>query len=275
LFKIIPLLLLPLIGLFWINIDHFQIPSPSQSDFWGSLNAAAFLTLWGFVGLETGTVPGEQVDNPSKTIPRAVLMGTFIAMLVYILGTIAIIGIIPCDILASSKAPYADIASHIFGGNWGGVVSSMTIISIIGALYGWIFVVGQIPLSAVKDGLFPKIFGKVNRFDSPHVSILISSFCTLTLVFISHDENLGKQFQSIIEVSLTLIFTIYFLCVLSFIKLTRKERPLSFSEIMLSSSSLIFILWAMWAASLEMVALSLLGFLSGVPVYLWVKRKII
>ncbi len=272
-FKIIPLLLLPLIGLFWINIDHFEITSPDSFKFWESFNTVTFLTLWGFVGLETGTVPGEQVDNPSKTIPRAVLTGTFIAMTVYILGTIATIGIIPCDVLMHSKAPYADIASHIFGGNWGVPISIITIISMIGALHGWIFVVGQIPLSAVKDGLFPKIFGKLNRFDAPHISILISSLCTLSLIFISHNENLGKQFQSIIEISLTLIFVIYFLCVLSFIKLTKKERPLSWIEMSLALLSTIFILWAMWAASVEMVLLSLCGFIIGIPVYIWVKRE--
>ena len=272
-FKVVPLLLLPIIGLFWINPEHFQVISPEKFEFWESFSTAAFLALWGFVGLETGTVPGDQVHNPSKIIPRAILTGTFIAMTVYILGTIATIGIIPSEILMHSKAPYADIASHIFGGNWGIPISIITIISMVGALHGWIFVVGQIPLSAVKDKLFPKIFGRLNRFDSPHISILISSLCTLSLIFISHNENLGKQFQSIIEISLTLIFVIYFLCVLSFIKLTRVERPLTFNETILSIASIIFIFWAIWAASFEMVLLSLGGFASGIPVYLWVRSE--
>jgi APA family basic amino acid/polyamine antiporter len=272
-FKIIPLFILPLIGIFWINLDHFQITSVSEPEFWGSLNTVAFLALWGFIGLETGTVPGGQVDKPIKTIPRAVITGTFIAMMIYVLGMVSTIGIIPAHDLAVSKAPYADIAGYIFGGNWGTLVSIIAIVSIIGTLHGWILVVGQTPLGAVKDGLFPEIFGAMNRFGSPYVGILISSFCTLMFIILSHNENLVKQFQFIIEISITIIFVIYFLCVLSYWKLIKKERGLHVSEAMLIVGALAFIMWAMFAASIQMVALSTLGFVLGMPVYVWVKRE--
>lgn len=271
-FKVIPLLILPLIALFWIDLSHFKMDQEIQtSEFWSSLNTVAFLAFWGFIGLETGTVPGGQVEKPIRNIPRAVMAGTFIAMAIYVLGMVASIGVIPVAELSASKAPYADIASVVFGGNWGGVVSIIAIISIVGTLHGWILVVGQIPLGAVKDGLFPNIFGKVNKFGSPYAGVLISSMCTCAFVVFSHHESLVRQFQFIIEISITIIFIIYFLCVLSYWALIRKERALHKTESLLIALSVSFIIWAMWSVSFKMVALSSFGFIAGIPFYLWVK----
>lgn len=130
---------------------------------------------------------------------------------------------------------------------------------------------GQIPLGAVKNGLFPKIFGKVNKFGSPYAGILISSMCTCAFVIFSHHESLVRQFQFIIEISITIIFIIYFLCVLSYWVLIRKERAPHKSENLLISCSILFIIWAMWSVSFKMVALSGIGFVAGIPFYLWIK----
>ncbi len=273
-FKVIPLLVLPLIAIFSIDLSYFKLDQEVQSfEFWNSLNTVAFLAFWGFIGLETGTVPGGQVEKPIRNIPRAVMAGTFIAMVIYVLGMVASIGIIPVAELSVSKAPYADIANVVFGGNWGRAVSIIAIISIIGTLHGWILVVGQIPLGAVKDGLFPKVFGKINKFGSPYAGVLISSICTCAFVIFSHHESLVSQFQFIIEISITIIFIIYFLCVVSYWKIIRRDRRLSGSENLLVLSSILFILWAMWSVSFKMVALSSFGFIAGIPFYLWVGRS--
>ncbi len=56
-----------------------------------SLSAIAItgtMTLYAFLGLESATVPADNVDDPGKTIPRATMLGTAITTLIYILSTV-------------------------------------------------------------------------------------------------------------------------------------------------------------------------------------------
>lgn len=102
--KVIPLILLPLIGLFYINLDNFTILNASGQPFGAALNSVAFLTLWAFVGVETGTVPAGQVVNARRTVPLATILGTCIAALIYVVGTIVVMGVVPHTDLVLSKA---------------------------------------------------------------------------------------------------------------------------------------------------------------------------
>lgn len=76
------------------------------------------LTLWAFLGMESASIPADDVKDPKKTIPRATILGTGITAVVYILSTIAIMGVIPMPDLQESTAPFADLAGKIFG-SWG------------------------------------------------------------------------------------------------------------------------------------------------------------
>jgi APA family basic amino acid/polyamine antiporter len=69
--KFVPLLGLALLGLFFINVDNFGGFNTSGQSSYGALTAIAALTLWSFIGVESATVPAEDVQNPKRTIPRA------------------------------------------------------------------------------------------------------------------------------------------------------------------------------------------------------------
>ena len=79
-------------------------------------------------------------------------------MLLYVLGTIAVMGIVPREQLVKSVAPFSD-AAQILWGPWGATAISIAVIlSSIGALNGWTLLMGQVPMAAARDELFPAIF---------------------------------------------------------------------------------------------------------------------
>ena len=121
--KFVPLALVGIIGLFFLNADHFTPFAPNGlgtgDGMWGGITAAAALTLWAFIGLESATVPAEEVKDPERTIPRATILGTLVTTVVYILATVAIIGVLPLGQLAESTSPFAAAASEMFGGHVG------------------------------------------------------------------------------------------------------------------------------------------------------------
>jgi APA family basic amino acid/polyamine antiporter len=271
--KVIPLLLLPLIGLFFIDINNFSHFNLSGQSFSTSLNSVAFITLWAFIGLETGTVPAGQVNNSAYTVPRATILGTVIAAVVYILGTVVIMGVVPFQELINSDAPYAAAAHHIFGGAWGIPVAIVAVISCLGALNGWLIIVGRIPYGAAKDGLFPEIFKRTTRHGTPYWGVMISSLCSIPLLMLSLKNTLIEQFNFIIEIAVTLILLVYAVCVLAYFKLLIYQKHFSLAKLFLGVGALAFTSWALWAASIRMVSLSLLILVMGIPMRLWMKRQ--
>ncbi len=271
--KIIPLILLPIVGIFYIDVANFEHFNTSGKSFPLALNTVAFLTLWGFIGLETGTVPGNKVINARRNIPIATILGTSIAAIIYMLGTIVIFGVLPNNVLIASKGPYADVATIIFGGSWGTPFAIAAIISCIGTLNGWTMVVGRMPQAAADEGLFPKVFSKTNKYNTPYLGIIISSILTIPLVIMSISDNLIDQFNFIIEVSTTLILFIYFICILAYFKVITANKTLTFKNVFVGVGALSFDCWALWAASINMLMLSSFIIISGIPMYLWMKKN--
>jgi APA family basic amino acid/polyamine antiporter len=182
-------------------------------------------------------------------------------------------GVVPPADLVQSKAPYADAAHIIFGGSWGVPVAIAAIISCLGTLNGWTLIVGRIPYGAAQDGLFPSFFQKTTRHGTPYWGVLISSACTIPLLFMSLESTLLEQFDFIINVAVTLILLIYTVSVLAYFKLLFRDRHLTAGKILLGLGALTFSCWALWAASLKMGALSTLILVCGIPMHLYMKRK--
>jgi len=113
--KLVPLIAMATIGLFFINWSHFIPFNTSGMSPFAAITAVAALTLWSFIGIESATVPADDVSNPKQTIPRATILGTIVTALVYILSTVAVMGIIPLAELGKSGAPYADAAGSVWG----------------------------------------------------------------------------------------------------------------------------------------------------------------
>ena len=269
--KIIPLLIIPILGVFLINYDYFPAFNITEQTDFSALNSVAFITLWGFIGLETGTVPGGQITNARRTIPLATITGTLIASFIYILGTIVTFGIIENQQLANSNAPYAEAASIIFGGKWSAAVAVAAIITCVGSLNGWTIVVGKIAQAASNDGLFPKIFSTTNAQGTPIWAIIVSSLLTVPFIVLSLNGTLMEQFNFVIDISVTFILFIYLMSTLAFLKLTYRDKNIV--KLLLGIAGLSFVTWALMATKPEMLLYSLLMVLTGLPVWLCQKYK--
>jgi len=273
--KVLPLIIVPLAGLAFINMDHFVPFNPTGESPLTALNAAALLTLWGFIGVESATTPAGSVENASKTIPKAIIAGTSLVAIIYILNTFVIMGVIPPAHLSHSKAPFADAAAIIFGGNWYILISIAAAIVCLGTLNAWVLTSGQIALGAANDGHLPKIFKLKNKFNAPITSLLISSLGMVPFLILTLDVNLINQVNKIIDISVTAFLFVYVMSTLSYIKLFWKDpvrNAIDYRALIIGVSALVFCGWALWSSGLKTVGLALIITLTGVPIYLW-RRK--
>jgi APA family basic amino acid/polyamine antiporter len=277
--KLAPLVLIGTLGLLYIKAENFTPFNPSGKPAFSALTAAAALTLWAFLGLESATIPSDKVVNPEKTIPRATIIGTLVAAAVYILGTITVMGVIDREVLAHSTAPFADAAKAMWG-DWAGyAVGAGAAISCFGALNGWILLQGQLPRAAAMDGLFPALFGRVSKRGTPIPGLVISSALVTLLVATNYTRGLLEMFEFIILLAtLTTLFP-YVLCTMSELMIYIRDRD-RFEGQRLRGASVIAVLaflyslWALGGSGQETVFWGFILLMASVPVYVLIKWKI-
>jgi basic amino acid/polyamine antiporter, APA family len=276
--KLVPLLAIATVGLLFFDGANFGAFNPSGGSVFGSVTAAAALTLWAFIGLESATVPAEDVADPKRTIPRSTIIGTLVTALVYILGTVAVMGVIPAGVLAGSNAPFADAATEMFGGWAGDAVAIGAIISAFGALNGWILLQGQIPMAAARDRLFPAAFARTGRSGAPVLGLVVSSVLVTVLLAMNYTKSLVEQFTFIILLATltTLVPYAYSAAAQLLLLVTDRAR---FSGRRLAGDALValgafgYSLWAIAGAGYEVVFKGFLLLLAGIPVYVWLRWR--
>jgi basic amino acid/polyamine antiporter, APA family len=276
--KLIPLLFIAFIGLAFVHIDHFRPFNASGESGLDAVTAAATLTLFAFVGLESATVAAGDVRDPERTIPRATVIGTLMAAVIFILGQIAVLGVIPASELAKSTAPFADAAEVMFGSWAGTLVAVSAVIGTFGALNGWILLQGQVPLAAARDGLFPRIFARTSRSGAPVPGLIISSALMTVLIMMNYTASLVDQFTQIILLATLSILVPYTYTAAAqlMLMLTDRER---FSPARLVRDGVIamlafaYTLWAIAGAGADIALKGFLLLLAGIPVYVWIRHR--
>lgn len=268
LLKFVPLVLLPAIGIYFFDSRNIEMsPTVSHMSMTEILGATTLLTLWGFIGLESATAPAGSVENPSKTIPRAILLGTLAVALVYIFSSVGIMGLIPSSALAESKAPYVDATQAVFGGHWHYVISAIAAVVCIGTLNAWLLTSGQIALGLAQDGYLPKRFAQTNAKDAPTFGILVSGLGIVPLIFFTHSATFGEQVSSIINISVISFLFVYVACCLS---LLRKAG--SWYDIAIAIIALGFCIFIITQTPLTTLLISSIFTLSGTLFYFFRKK---
>lgn len=276
--KLLPLIAVAGFGLFYFNLEHFTPFNMSGQSMPSAINATAALTLWAFLGLESATIPAEEIKDPQRTIPRATILGTIIAATVYILGSAAVMGMIPSEKLATSNAPFAD-AAILMWGSWAGYITAgCAAIACFGALNGWILMQGQLPLAASRDGVFPAIFSRVSANGTPVLGIVISSVFATVLISMQFNKGLLKQFEFMILLATLTCLVPYVASAAASLIIILKPRaqliiitPIRGSVIAIGA--LLYSLWAIVGLGLEAIAWGVVLLALGVPLYMYVGIK--
>jgi APA family basic amino acid/polyamine antiporter len=269
-FKCVPLLVIPIAGLFLCNLQHLQPLNPHHLAPMDVLHQASMMTLWGFIGLESATVTTAVIKSPQKIVPKAVVLGTVSVAALYILNSVGIMAVVPIKILAGNAAPYVEASHILFGNGWNKIIAFIAAIACIGTLNAWVLTGGQIAYGGAQDNILPKFFGKLNKHQSPYISLILSFLGSLPLLAMTLEENLVSQVNMVIEIAVTTFLFVYTFCMLAFIKLNLTKKPV---YVFISFLALIFCLWALYYTSLNFILWSAVFFLSGVPVYIWKSKR--
>ncbi|HWM33557.1 MAG TPA: APC family permease [Pseudolysinimonas sp.] len=155
---------------------------PLATDPYGVLQSAGLL-FFAFAGYARIATMGEEVRDPARTIPRAILIALAGALVIYAVVAVSLLTALGPDRLAASTAPLADAAAH--AGTWTGpVVRAGAAIAALGALLALIAGVGRTALAMGRTGDLPRWFAGVSSRQVPHHAelALAAAVCVLVLV---------------------------------------------------------------------------------------------
>ncbi len=158
------------------------------------LGAAVLGTLWAYDGwVSVGNMAGE-LKNPKKDLPRSIILGLSLVIVVYTLINIALIKIMPVEAVIASSKPASEASIVLFGSLGAKFISAGIAVSIFGALNGYMMTGVRIPFAMAQDRQLPfsNFLGRVNKkLETPlnsfilvvvlaSVYVLSGSFNTLT-----------------------------------------------------------------------------------------------
>jgi APA family basic amino acid/polyamine antiporter len=275
--KLVPLVAIATLGLLFIDTANFSWNVSGETDL-QALTAAAALTLWAFIGLESATVPAGDLTDATRTIPRSTLIGVLVAAGVYILSTTAVMGVLPAAALAESNAPFADAARQMFGSWAGTAVAAGAVISTFGCLNGWILLQGQVPRAAACDRLFPAAFARLSPNGTPVVGLVVSSVLVTVLMAMNYTRGLVDQFTFIVLLATLATLVPYTFAAGAQLLLLVTDRA-AFSGRRLARDAVVaglafaYSVWAIAGAGYEVVFKGFLLLLAGIPVYVWIRWR--
>ena len=222
--KLIPLFVIGAIGVFLGDITEVPAKNPNNESFPVMISGITLLVMWSFIGIEAATVPSENVENPKKTIPKALILGTLTAAAIYILATAGVMALIPPGTLQNSTSPFADAALIIFGDVGSTFVGIGALIAIGGALNSNILLTGTIPMAGAKQGLFPSFFKQQNKDGTAVTALVFSSMLTSAVILFNANKGLLQAFEIMILIATFAILLAYLGASLASLKLQITDR---------------------------------------------------
>jgi basic amino acid/polyamine antiporter, APA family len=274
--KLLPLLAIAVLGLATVQPSVLTAARATPLSLEGTTTSVT-LALWALLGLESATIPASKVQDPSRTIPRATLLGTVITALICMVACTTVLLLVPPQTLAASNAPFVDLATQYWGVAAGKALAVFAAISGFGALNGWILLQGELPNVMAKNGEFPRVFARDSARSMPTFALIFSSCLVSVLILLNYQKSMASVFGFMILLSTASCLVLYLMCALALLRLvTAGQMPAPngiTSLAVLGVLAALYSLWAIVGAGAEIIAWGAGLLLLGAPAYFMVRSK--
>jgi glutamate:GABA antiporter len=199
-----------------------MIPSLRLKDiiFWSTI-------AFSMSGLESASMMGEEIENPRRNIPRALLLAGMLITALYILGTVAMLVALPhAQILSLDGFMRAmETAGGRVGLGWvTPVVAGLIVIGGLGQAGAWFAAAGRLPFVAGIDRFLPAVFGRIHpRYNSPYVSLLTQAAIAAVFIFLGQAGTSVKgAYDVLVSMSIISYFIPYLFIFAAMIRVQRE-----------------------------------------------------
>ena len=204
-----------------------KVSAAAQIGF-GGFMAAMLGALWSYDGWNNVTLVSGEVQNPSRNLPRALIGGTLLIMVLYLFVNLAYFYVMsPTDVasVSTSSSVATEVARRFLGPIAITFIAAALLSSSFGTLHTSILTGARVPYAMARDGLFPRSLSHVSpRTHVPTGALIVQAVwaCILVIVF-------SSSFDTLTDYAIFGLMIFYVLCTASVFILRRKmpdaERP--------------------------------------------------
>ena len=192
--KLAPLVLL-VVGGGVYAVLHYDSVTDHLTPFaplgWSEFPTALVLVFWAYVGFELSTVPSGEVENPSRTIPRALTTGILIVTVFYLSTNFILYALVDHNDLAGSSRPLVLAGSVVFGSAGAMIISAGAMVSVSGSDESDMLGSSRLGYAMAADGLLPHSLAAIHgRYGTPHVALITQACLASALTFVDRMADL-------------------------------------------------------------------------------------
>lgn len=242
---------LPLLAVIWLFAQrgasgaHYEPFAPAPVTF-ANLASATALTFFALTGFEAATAPVCKIRDASRTIPRALMIGTAFVALIYLVAGTGIQMLLPAKVVAASPAPFADALVT----SWGHGVASFAALAIAVSAFGCLNCLtlgtGELGYSMALRGDLPSVMARTRGANTPVVAQIVGSALAVLLILANSSRATASLYTFIILLSTAAVIVVYLAGVLAAWKSTSAIVARSVLAV-----AILFIAFALYGTGME------------------------
>lgn len=272
--KLVPIFLFIVLILFAFRIETFQIDVWGESGFsWShvfpQVKSTMLVTLWAFVGIEGAVVLSSRARN-KRDVGRATVIGLIGTLLIYMMISIFSFGVMTQEQLMALPEPsMAYVLEAVVGPVGATIINIGLLVSLAGALLGWTILATEISYVASRDGVFPKLFNRLNRNDTPVSALFITQAFTQAVTVIAlFSEQTYLVLSSIAGIA---ALVPYLFSALFGLKEARRSGVRKM--VLVSSLASAYAAWLLYASGIEYMLIAMILYAPGIFVFMLAERE--
>jgi len=229
----VPLLILAsLAGIVWLrqgSVTHFTVSNMLPHWNWDTVNFWSQIAF-AFTGLELVSAMSAEVRDPRRTLPRAVFAAGALIALMYIVGTVSVLVLVPAPEVSPTSGVFHAITVGAIALKIGfvGILAAILVtVGNAGGVGSTVAGIARVPFVVGIDQYLPKAFGKIHpRWKTPYVSIIVQAVASGAILLLSQvSETTRGAYQGLVDVAIILYFIPFLYMYAAAIKLAgRKDR---------------------------------------------------
>jgi APA family basic amino acid/polyamine antiporter len=232
--------------------------------------------MFTYSGWNAAAYMAEEIRDPGRNVPRALLMGTVGVIVIYALLNLLYLYAIPVGELAAVKGSVFDfIGERMLGASAGNILAVVAIISLAAGINAWTFAGPRIYYAMARDGVFFPAAARVHpTFKTPHTSIVAQAAWASVLILTGSLDQLANY----VGFAITLFAGIAVAAV--FVLRSREPNaPRPYKTLGYPIAPAIFVLASLAIVvnhiyqRTEEAGFGLLVMAAGIPLYMWLTRR--